>query len=60
LADELSLDCGDLSRCCPLPGGGRVAQMLVTAVFAGWEHGGHIALKASEHSRLAANAVDVL
>jgi len=30
------------------------------SAFAGWEHGGHIALKASERSRLAARAVDVL
>jgi len=30
------------------------------SAFAGWEHGGHIALKASERSRLAAKAVEVL
>ncbi|MFQ5345741.1 MAG: PhoH family protein [Mariprofundus sp.] len=30
------------------------------SAFAGWEHGGHIALKASERSRLAARAVEVL
>lgn len=30
------------------------------AAFAGWEHGGHIALKASERSRLAARAAEVL
>lgn len=30
------------------------------SAFAGWEHAGHIALKASERSRLAARAVDVL
>lgn len=32
----------------------------VVSAFAGWEHGGHIALKASERSRLAAKAVEVL
>lgn len=31
-----------------------------TSAFAGWEHAGHIALKASERSRLAARAVEVL
>jgi len=30
------------------------------SAFAGWEHGGHIALKASERSRLAAAAVHLL
>jgi PhoH-like ATPase len=30
------------------------------SAFAGWEHGGHITLKASERSRLAAKAVEVL
>jgi len=30
------------------------------SAFAGWEHGGHIALKASERSRLASKAVEVL
>ena len=30
------------------------------SAFADWEHGGHIALKASERSRLAAKAVEVL
>jgi PhoH-like ATPase len=33
---------------------------LAVSAFAGWEHGGHIALKASERSRLAAKAVEVL
>ncbi|WP_186338980.1 PhoH family protein [Mariprofundus sp. NF] len=31
-----------------------------TMAFAGWEHAGHIALKASERSRLASRAVEVL
>ncbi len=30
------------------------------SAFAGWEHAGHIALKASERSRLAAKAVELL
>jgi len=30
------------------------------SAFAGWRHGGHIALKASERSRLAAKAVEAL
>lgn len=33
---------------------------LAVSAFAGWEHGGHIALKASERSRLAAKAVELL
>ncbi|ATX82407.1 PhoH-like ATPase [Mariprofundus ferrinatatus] len=33
---------------------------LAVSAFAGWEHAGHIALKASERSRLAAKAVEVL
>ncbi len=33
---------------------------MAVSAFAGWEHAGHIALKASERSRLAAKAVDVL
>jgi len=33
---------------------------LAVSAFAAWEHSGHIALKASERSRLAAKAVEVL
>ena len=33
---------------------------LAASAFAGWEHAGHITLKASERSRLAAKAVELL
>lgn len=33
---------------------------MAVSAFAGWDHAGHIALKASERSRLAAKAVEVL